>query len=658
MNKFFKNVFIATTALLTVSSCVDNDDFDIPPVNCNDRWEANTDIAAVKALNDTSTPFQITTDSVLEGYVVSSDETGNFFKSVTIQDSPSNPSAGMTIEMDVTNTYNRFPVGSRVLVDLNGLYVAKDRGSYKVGSTFDTDGVLRVGRMAEVDALAHVAASCDPVVEITPQSFSRIPDALNESNVNTLIRLENVQFQSAGNGQTYYDENNAFGGATNVVVEDSEGNTMVLRTGSFADFAADILPDGSGSLTAVLSAYSNSNNVTPSTFQMFIRDTSDVNFDQPRMEIVSGIGAIGGGNASYEACYAEDFTSFNADLVNFADYINYAYNGDRYWTVKDFGNNKYIQMTAFNANAEIETYFIVPVNFSDADTFSFKSKDGHNNGNPLSVYYTTSYQIGDDVNPASLTDITSEFTISTGNTNGYGETFVASGDYDLSGITGNGAIMFKYSSAGGVTTTIQLDDIMVVNNDDPNCGSDDGGNGGVDPEEPSEDAEALFAGYNFENWAAFTGGLNSFGLKDYATLSEGTGIDGSNSLHISTDPTTTDGNDYVFTSLAIAGLPTTYSKISFYMKGSSSKSVSLNVYKADGYYKYNLGDLTSSTTLVDAPSNQYTGTINTGGEWVLVTLDLSSISDLNVTDTAESLFALKIGKNADYDLHFDNFTIE
>src|SRR5690606_1205205 len=124
------------------------------------------------------------------------------------------------------------------------------------------------------------------------------------------------------------------------------------------------------------------------------------------------------------------------------------------------------------------------------------------------------------------------------------------------------------------------------------------------------------------------------------------GMEGSAALNILTDPTTTDGNDYVFTTLATADLPSTYSNISFYVKGTSSKSVSLNIYKTDGsYYVYNLGTLSGSTTLSVAPNNQYTGTIDTGGEWALISLDLSGITDLNVSNTAEGLFALKIGKN-------------
>ena len=139
MNKLFKNTFVALSAALMFTGCVQDDDFDIPPINCNDRWEANSDIPAIKALNDTNVPFEITTETIFDGYVVSSDETGNFFKTITIQYSPVDPSAGMTIEIDMTNTYTRYPIGSRVLVNAEGLFVAKDRGSYKIGTTFEEE---------------------------------------------------------------------------------------------------------------------------------------------------------------------------------------------------------------------------------------------------------------------------------------------------------------------------------------------------------------------------------------------------------------------------------------------------------------------------------------------------------------------------------------
>ncbi|MXV37325.1 hypothetical protein GO491_01345 [Flavobacteriaceae bacterium Ap0902] len=162
-----------------------------------------------------------------------------------------------------------------------------------------------------------------------------------------------------------------------------------------------------------------------------------------------------------------------------------------------------------------------------------------------------------------------------------------------------------------------------------------------------------FDGSDFEDFDAFTAGLNNFGLKDYATQGVGEGMDGSNSLSIVGTPT---GNDYVFTATAPEGLPSDITEISFYIKGTSdSKSISLNLYNADGYYRFNAGDITTGDIVLEPQnSNQYSGMIDTQGEWRKVTLNLENISDY-VTDPSADFFALKVGKNSAWDIDLDNF---
>ena len=57
-------------------------------------------------------------------------------------------------------------------------------------------------------------------------------------------------------------------------------------------------------------------------------------------------------------------------------------------------------------------------------------------------------------------------------------------------------------------------------------------------------------------------------------------------------------------------------------------------------------------------NNQYAGTIDTGGQWILITLDISGLTGVNFTDTTKNFFAVKVGKDAAYNIHFDKFTIE
>ena len=206
----------------------------------------------------------------------------------------------------------------------------------------------------------------------------------------------------------------------------------------------------------------------------------------------------------------------------------------------------------------------------------------------------------------------------------------------------------------------------------------DGGNVTVDPDggtEPTPDpdpepqpttGELLFPGANFEDFAAFTGTLNKFGLKDYATAATGAGRNGSTALHIKGTPT---GNDYVFTAMNNAGKDFSgKTKISFYIKGTAAgKSLSFNLYpedktdpdlfvtsKGEKYYTYNLGVVDDAdANLSVAKNNQYNGNI-TATDWVKVTLDITGRSIAK----SGNLFAIKTGKTGVYDLLIDDITIE
>src|SRR5690606_18271198 len=180
---------------------------------------------------------------------------------------------------------------------------------------------------------------------------------------------------------------------------------------------------------------------------------------------------------------------------------------------------------------------------------------------------------------------------------------------------------------------------------------------GADPgdgEEPTTPTNLLFAGADFENWTIFTNGINNFGLKPYAVQGTGTGALNTNSLHLNG---TQSANDYVFTILASAkgNIPANPTKITFWVKGSAGKSLSINVYRAtSGYDVFNVGTLGSiATTLNKAVlndnnngTNAYTGTINTNNQWVKITLDISDV-DINKSTNGD-LFALKVGSGAAY----------
>ena len=117
-------------------------------------------------------------------------------------------------------------------------------------------------------------------------------------------------------------------------------------------------------------------------------------------------------------------------------------------------------------------------------------------------------------------------------------------------------------------------------------------------------------------------------------------------------------NDYVFTVENVEVKANNPLKITFKMKGEcAGKSISINVYdKSGNYVKYNLGDITTDAKIGVAESNQYNGSINTNGKWITITLDLTGV-EVN-TSGSGNLFALKVGKEAAWDVMVDDFKIE
>ncbi|WP_297114029.1 fimbrillin family protein [uncultured Porphyromonas sp.] len=233
---------------------------------------------------------------------------------------------------------------------------------------------------------------------------------------------------------------------------------------------------------------------------------------------------------------------------------------------------------------------------------------------------------------------------------------------------------FNVTLASGALTVDeingQISDWDVVDEDPIVVTPDD--NGGTeptpdpDPEPQPTTGELLFPGANFEDFAAFTGTLNKYGVGTYCSEATGAGRTG-NALKVSG---TMAKNGYFFTVENKSGKEFTgKSKITFYVKGTATgKGISINLYPADntvsgltqqGYYAYNLGNINNAdVTIQDASheaknQNDYAGSVN-ATDWVKVTLDITGKS----LATSGNLIAFKGGKGGVYDLLIDDITIE
>ncbi len=86
-------------------SCVKTDDFELPKIDIEEpNISANSNILAVKNAYEQSGEkiytYDVNDTSIIEGFVISNDEAGNFYKTLIIQDSFENPDSGIEILID------------------------------------------------------------------------------------------------------------------------------------------------------------------------------------------------------------------------------------------------------------------------------------------------------------------------------------------------------------------------------------------------------------------------------------------------------------------------------------------------------------------------------------------------------------------------------
>lgn len=441
------NVIFVFMLLVGISfvACVKDDDYKIPVFEIEEPdVTVNFTIADALALL-TNMPIQIdaSTPLYLEGYVVSSDEAGNFHKNLVIQDKPENPTAGISISTHATDTYIFFEPGRKVYVRVDGLYVGTFRGLPSLGENGD-----EIDRMS-VEAFDSRVQRSSIVEEIVPTEISI--NQASDSYLNTLVQFNEVEFLAEYTGFTYANPDDNYG--VDRTVLDCFNNSISLRTTGYADFRSEIMPTGNGSLIAILSVFN-------STYQLFIRDTEDVLFNGQRCE-------EGDTQPEGSMPFKEDFSDHSAGVgiyVDLPDWTNVNTNGgERLYEVREFSRNNFVQISAFGSGENpLEAWLVTPGITLDKvnPVLVFDTKDGHFNGDALTVHISTDFE----GNPTSATwvDLTNQATFSTGHSD-WENNYTNSGEIDLSDYAEDTVyIGFRYLGGDfAITTTYQLDNIEI-----------------------------------------------------------------------------------------------------------------------------------------------------------------------------------------------------
>ena len=243
-NTMKKNLFYLMACLLLVTACTKKE-FDEPPANGSDpNLTANLTIDSLKIKYYHSGQVDtIKDDVIIQGIVIADDKSGNFYKTVVLQDA----TAGIAIRIDLSSFYTIYPIGRRVFVKCKGLIIGDYSGLIQLGGFVDIgQNPIGVGPIASTLISQYLVPgqynlTVAPTVLTIPQ--------LNNKYQNMLVQLKDVEFAAADTSVSYADAVNLV--SVNHTIEDCGGNQVLLRTSGYANFASAITPAKKGTLTAV-----------------------------------------------------------------------------------------------------------------------------------------------------------------------------------------------------------------------------------------------------------------------------------------------------------------------------------------------------------------------------------------------------------------------
>lgn len=472
-NNINKTVFGFILMFLTVVSCVKDDDYGVPDISITNPdipQEKITTFKAIKSLyeqavNGGNTTVIINDDVYIEGYVVSSDKSGNFFEELIIQNktddsNPDNdPRLGFKVDINVSSLSDTYQFGQKVYVKMNGLTIGETSGVITIGKG-DAVNVKQI----QASEYKEIVIRSNEVAEISPKIVG-LAD-LTEADENTLIQLENMQLNRFELGATYASESfDEFDGFRLLESCDS-GISMIMQTSTFSDFKSLIVPQGKGSVTGIFSRDFRDD------FSVIIINSSEaVNFESTErcdpMELTCGLAAtVGTGNL-----FMEDFEpQKNNKPIEIVGWTNYIEAGTVAWegysstsSNASLGRSARFQPASSGDDSSIGWLITPPIDLDahEGITLRFKTSNSLADSSFMEVLYSLDW----DGNEANITTATWGV-LSAAYVVKDTDSFVPwfnSGSVDLSCATGTMHIAFKYTGSGQDTFdgVYELDDISV-----------------------------------------------------------------------------------------------------------------------------------------------------------------------------------------------------
>lgn len=214
-------------------------------------------------------------DVILAGRIIASDEGGNIYQNVMLQDETGAVTiAVLTSANDgLKNLYTKYKVGEEMFINATELYAGKYAGLFQIGTAGEYNGTPQTSKMAATEFLSHTYLNGLPdpsaITEITmtiPEILAATDEAAQKKYQSQLVRINDVSW--IGGGTETWGVPASSSTAENRYLVDANGNRLLVRNSNKSDFVDAVLPAGHGNVVGVMSYFNG-------TWQFLFRSPSD-----------------------------------------------------------------------------------------------------------------------------------------------------------------------------------------------------------------------------------------------------------------------------------------------------------------------------------------------------------------------------------------------
>ena len=458
-----KHLFLFFLTLL--HACIPETSFETVQIEEPDVGiSANTDLSVMintyHQSGDELYTFSEDVEMWAEVIVVSSDEAGNFYKRIIVQDIEAADIRGLSILVNLRSNYTRYPFGSKLYVNFAGLSLFGDNGSFTLGF-HNRDRVEPIPESLLDHFLVRTGIKLDPQIEAIEAS------KLSEKHMNTRVRLKGVQFQREDLGKTYAAEpHDAYNALRPLAICDDPA-PLFLSTSVYADFKFEKLPTARFTIEGLLvREYENQMAVVvnnPDDLKMESESRCDEDFLECEQIGESGY-QENQQDSSEETLYYENFESiqYTRDLEKLGwGNFNIHFDNGRF-VRRSENDNAFVRVSAYGSReSTMEAWLISPAIELDKtreEWLSFDTRATFNEGRLLSVWISMDYR--DD--PVEATWHRLPARISEGSADGSNEKFISSGQISLDCVNGSIRVAFRYLGGDpGPSTNYDIDNILI-----------------------------------------------------------------------------------------------------------------------------------------------------------------------------------------------------